>query len=49
MSSLTTGPKSPLLRNAFHTLDVGAVMRYAAEHHLLRKDLLPKEQSQETR
>lgn len=38
-----------LLRNAFHTLDVGAVMRYAAEHHLLRKDLLPKEQSQETR
>ena len=27
-----------LLRNAFTTLDVGAVMRYAVKHHLLRED-----------
>ena len=27
-----------LLRNSLNTLDVGAVMRYAAEHHLFRKE-----------
>ena len=29
-----------LVRNAFDTLDVGAIMRYAAEHDLFRKERL---------
>ena len=37
-SGLTTEQKITLLWNAFTTLDVGTVMRYAVKHHLLRED-----------